>query len=109
MVVDGNRQRLLGGILPDHVAVEELVDLAWLGELFEPELAALRQLLLDDLVAEIDALVTDVDAGTSDQLLDLLLALSAEGTLQQVAALSDARHTASYPTPDRVAGFLTLA
>jgi hypothetical protein len=39
----------------------------------------------------------------------LLLALPAERTLQQVAALSDARHTASSPTPDRVARFHTLA
>ena len=36
------------------------------------------ELLVDDLVAEVDALVADVDAGPGDQLLDLTLALSAE-------------------------------
>jgi hypothetical protein len=77
-----------------------------LGQLIEqPNLAALGEFFLDDLVAEVYAFITDVDPGTSDQLLDLLLALSAERAFQQVAALSDARHTASSPTPDRVAGF----
>jgi hypothetical protein len=69
----------------------------------QTNLGALGEFFLDDLVAEIDALIADIDARTSDQLLDLLLALSTERTLQQVAALSDARHTASSPTPDRVA------
>ena len=110
MVVDGDRQGFLRIGLPDHIAVEEVADLMRLGQLIEQAyLGALGEFFLDDLVAEIDALVADVDARTSDQLLDLLLALPAEGTLQQVAALSDARHTASSPTPDRVARFPTLA
>src|SRR5262249_52662986 len=50
------------------------------------------QLLFDDLVAEVDALVTDVDAWPGYQLLDLLLALAAEGALQQVSTVSDACH-----------------
>jgi hypothetical protein len=87
-----------------------------LGQLVEQaDLGAFGEFFLDDLVAKIDALVTDIDTRTSDELLDLLLALPAEGTLQQVAALSDARHTASSLcpivglAPDRVAGFPTLA
>jgi hypothetical protein len=36
------------------------------------------QLLIDDLIAEIDALVANVDAGPGDQLLDLALRLAAE-------------------------------
>jgi hypothetical protein len=81
-----------------------LADLMWLGQLVEQaDLATLGEFFLDDLVAQIYALITDVNAGTSDQLLDLLLALPAERTLQQVAAFSDARHTASSLTPDRVA------
>jgi hypothetical protein len=82
----------------------------WLGQLIkQADLAALGEFFLDDLVAQIYALVTDVNAGTSDQLLDLLLALPTERTFQQVAAFSDARHTASYLcpiawlAPDRVA------
>ena len=54
------------------------MDLGRLGQLIELDVAGLGQLLLDDLVAEIDALVADVDPGACDQLLDLPLALAAE-------------------------------
>ena len=75
VVVDGDRQDLLGLLLADHVLVEERVDLVRLGELVELQLGGLGELLLDDLVAEVDALVADVDAGAGDELLDLLLDL----------------------------------
>jgi hypothetical protein len=97
VVVDGDRQGPLGLVLADHVGVEELADLAGLGQLVEAELGVLRQFLFDDLVAEIDALVADVDTGPSDQLLDLLLALSAERTLEQVATVTYTRHP-TYPS-----------
>src|SRR3954467_5115776 len=84
VVVDGDRQDLLRGVLPDHVLLEERVDLLRLRQLLELELRGLRELFLDDLVAEIDALVADVHAGTGDELLDLLLRFPAERTLQQV-------------------------
>ena len=64
VVVDGDRQDLLGLLLPDDVVVQVLVDLTGLGEVVELDLGALRELLFDDLVAEVDALVADVDAGT---------------------------------------------
>jgi hypothetical protein len=87
----------------------------WLGQFIEQaDFSAFGELFLDDLVAQVYALITDIDPRTGDQLLDLLLALPAEGAFQQVAALSDACHTASSPCPiewlaDRVAGFPTLA
>src|SRR5439155_23046119 len=74
------------------VVVEEVVDLTRLRQLVEAHLGGLRQLLLDDLVAEIDALVADVHTGTGDQLLDLLLRLAAEGALQQVSLISELGH-----------------
>jgi len=40
------------------------------------------QLLIKNLIAEIDALITDVDPRTCDQLAHLLLGLSAERALQ---------------------------
>ena len=92
VVVDRHREGLLGRLLAHHVLLEELEDLLRLGELDEPELAGLGQLLLDDLVAEVDALVADVDPGAGDELLDLLLALAAEGALEQVSAVTDACH-----------------
>ena len=82
VVVDRDRERLLGLVLADDVVVEELADLHRLGKLFPLHLAGLGQLLFDDLVAEVDALVADVDTWARDELLDLLLRLAAEGALQ---------------------------
>jgi len=78
VVVDGDGERPLGAFLPDHVLVEDVVDLARLREVLELEGRRSRQLLIDDFVTEIDALVADVDAGSGDQLLDLPLRLAAE-------------------------------
>jgi GNAT superfamily N-acetyltransferase len=54
------------------------VDLARLRQVLQLDRRGRRQLLVDDLVAEVDALVADVDAGSGDQLLDLALRLAAE-------------------------------
>ena len=45
----------------------------------------------DLLVAEIDALVAYVNAGTCNQLLNLLLRLAAEGAFEKVAGLANTR------------------
>src|SRR6185369_15460468 len=92
VVVDRDRERLLGCVLTDDVLVEELVDLARLRQLVELQVAGLAELFLDDLVAHVDALVADVDPRARDELLDLLLALAAERALEQVTALADSCH-----------------
>src|SRR5439155_4188478 len=81
VVVDGDRQDLLGPLLADDVLVEGELDLAGVGELGDRRLGLrrLEHLLFDDLLAEVDALVADVDALAGDELPDLLLALAAEG------------------------------
>jgi hypothetical protein len=81
VVVDRDRQDLLGLLLADDVGVELLLDAPWRGEWRRLRLRGARRLehlLLDDLLAEVDALVADVDALARDQLADLLLALPAE-------------------------------
>src|SRR5690606_28605161 len=94
VVVDGDRERALGGLLTDHVLLEEGEDLLRLRqvELARGFFARFGEALLDDLVAQLDAFVADVDAGARDELLHLLLALSAEGAFEQVGALTDACH-----------------
>src|SRR5438552_2306978 len=78
VVVDRDGERALRFLLRHDVVVEDGVDVLRPREVVEVELRGSGQLLVDDLVAEIDALVADVDAGPGDQLLDLTLALSAE-------------------------------
>ena len=78
VVVDGDGEGALGGLLADHVLVQDLADLLRLRQVLELEGRGGRQLLIDDLVTEVDALVADVDAGSGDQLLDLALRLAAE-------------------------------
>src|SRR6266702_267301 len=92
VVVHGHRQGLLGLVLADYVRVEELVDLARLRQAVPLELGGLGELFLDDLVAEVDALVAYVHARAGDELLDLLLTLTAERALQQVPTVTDACH-----------------
>jgi hypothetical protein len=54
------------------------VDLTRFRQVLQLEDRGRRQLLVDDLVAEVDALVADVYAGAGDQLFDLALRLAAE-------------------------------
>ena len=94
VVVDGDGESVLGGLLADDVLLEEGEDLLGLRqfEVGAAAVAGLGQALLDDLVAQLDALVADVHAGPRNELLDLLLALAAEGALEQVGALTDSCH-----------------
>ena len=95
VVVDRHGQDALRVVLPDDVVVQELEDLARLRELVEAQLGCLGELLFDDLVAEVDALVTDVDTRTGNELLHLLLRLAAEAALQQLAPIAELRHRVS--------------
>src|ERR1700724_2893139 len=89
MVVDGDREHTLGVVLADDVLVERRVDRLGVGD--QPALGALLRgglgVLFQDLLAEIDALIADVDAGTSDQLAYLRLILPAEGAARVAAAV----------------------
>ena len=88
VVVDGDGERLLGPLLPDHVLVEDGLDLgrARDAQLLVALLLA-GDLLGDDVVAQPDALVADVDGRPGDELLHLLLRLPAEGAAQGLSLL----------------------
>src|SRR5262249_44419692 len=96
VVVDRHGQGLLGLVLPDHVRVEELVDLPGFRQVVPLEVGGLGELFLDDLVTQIDALVADIHARTRDELLDLLLAFATERALEQVTTVADACHPVSF-------------
>jgi hypothetical protein len=54
------------------------VDLERFRQVLQLDCGGRSKLLVDDLVAEVDALVADVDAGAGNQLFDLTLRLAAE-------------------------------
>ena len=84
VVVDGHGQRALGLLLAHHVVVQDVVDVTRARQRLGVEADRGGELLVDDLVAEIDALVADVHAGAGDELLDLPLRLAAEAAEQLV-------------------------
>ena len=102
MVVDGHRQNPLGRLLLDDVFVQLRFD--FLGhEQVLKRVCLFFALLFDDLAAELDALVADVDRRAGNQLVDLFLALPAERTEQIVVVILFIRHFCSprYPHPRR--------
>src|SRR6185312_13620881 len=92
MVVHRDRQRALGGVLTDDIALEEFADFDGLGELIKLDVVSVGKFLFDDLVAKVYAFIADIDAGARNELFNLLLTLAAERALQQVTAVSNARH-----------------
>jgi hypothetical protein len=86
VVVDRHRQRPLGGFLTDNVVVEVGLQLGRRGQVVPLGLDRLQagQFVADDVVAQIDALVADEHRWAGDQLLDLVLALAAEGAVKSL-------------------------
>src|SRR5256886_15721739 len=80
VVVDLDRQHLLGAVLTDHVLVESRADRLRVGD--EAGLLLLLTggggVVLEDLLAEGDALGADEDAWPRDELAGLVLTLTAE-------------------------------
>jgi hypothetical protein len=94
VIVDGDRQRFLRALLADHVLVEDVIDLFRLRNVAKPEVLidVLVELFLDDLVAELDTLIANVNARPGDQFPNLLLRLAAEATFQLTLLVAESKH-----------------
>ena len=78
VVVDRDRELLLGLLLADDVLVEELLDLVRRRQR-RARAAVLEPVVVgDDVVADLDALVADEDGRARNQLADVVLILVAE-------------------------------
>ena len=90
MIVDGDREHLLGVVLPDDVVVEHLADLFGRGD----AVARLHQrglvLLADDVHAQLDAFIADENRRPRDELAHLVLALAAERAVKRVLQIAAA-------------------
>ena len=95
VVVNRDRQDLLGGVLADHVLIEDRANLVRHRQVrFRTLVAVLAlRLLADDVVAQLDALVADENRRTRDQLAHLVLALAAKRAVEQFFAADLVRHT----------------
>ena len=92
MVVHGHCQHPLRLFLPDHIVVEDIVDLLRSDQRATFERGGSFQLLFDDLRAEINAFIADVDARPGDQLSYLSLRFTAERAQQLLAGVGRPAH-----------------
>src|SRR5260370_36491757 len=90
VIVDRDREQLLGVILTYHIGVENLAYL--LGR--RNPIARLHQrgfiFLVDDVHAQFDALVADKYGRTGDELAHLVLALAAERAVERILGFAAA-------------------
>src|SRR5215467_5120968 len=110
VIVDGDREDLLGVVLTDDIVVEDLAD--FLGR--RNTVTRLHQrgliLLANDIHAQLDALVTNEYGRAGDELTHLVLALAAERAIQRVLRVATA-YLAHPPSPsarDRLANRVRL-
>src|SRR5450759_85861 len=106
VVVDGDGELALGRLLPDDVLVEEFLDLARFRKLRFGLGLVEHPVLGDDVEADVDALVANVDRRPRDELLHVPLGLVAEAAAQNVARTRLLRHAGIdlpfFQTPDRI-------
>ena len=93
VVVDGDRERPLGVLLPDAVLVQLALYGRRLGdfELGRGALGVRRKFLVQHALADVDAVVADIDPGTGDELLHLGVGFAAEGAEREIVRASHER------------------
>ncbi len=88
MVVYSNRQDLLGSLLANNVLIQDRTNLYRRRQLLITALSlTFLHFLTNDVVAQINALIADKHGGAGNQLAHFMLALAAEGAIQQFAVV----------------------
>src|SRR5437588_10011063 len=88
MLVNRDGQALFSFVLTDDVLVQEILNLAgfWKRRARGYRLSLL--IVGNDLVADVNALIADVNRGTGDEFLDFVLRLAAKRAAQRVIGSS---------------------
>ena len=106
VVVDRDRELLLGELLADDVLVEELLDLGRRRQRGADAAAVEAVVVGDDVVADLDTLVADEDRRARNQLADVVLIFIAERAAQNLATVTAFLHHADvsrlHPFPNHV-------
>ena len=88
MVVYSNRQDLLGALLTNNVLIQDRTNLYRRRQLLITAFSlTFLHFLTNDVVAQINALIADKHGGAGNQLAHFMLALAAEGAIQQFAVV----------------------
>jgi hypothetical protein len=84
VVVNCNRQFLLGGFLADDILIQVGLDFVRLGEGMTLNVSLDNLVIVNDVVADANTLVADEDSWPCDKLANVVLALVAKGTAQRL-------------------------
>src|SRR6516162_10004579 len=88
MIMDGDREHLLGVALADDVVVENLPDFLRVRNAVPRFSQRGLVLLLDDVLAQLDAFIADELGRSGDELAHLLLALAAERAIERALRIA---------------------
>ena len=88
MIVDGDREHLLGVVLADDIVVEHLADFPRRRNAVARFDQRGRVLLADDIHGQLDAFVANEDDRPRDELARLVLALAAERAMERILGIA---------------------
>ena len=88
VVVHRHRQDSLGGFLPNHIGIKDAADFLRRGQIGFGGFAWFHtgSLITNDVIAQLDAFVTNEHRGPGNELADLVLALAAKRAIEQLFA-----------------------
>src|SRR4029077_11379015 len=88
VVMDGDREHLLGVVLPDDVVVENLADFLRRRDAVSRFTQRGLFLFLNDVPAQLDAFIADEHRGPGNELAYLVLALAAERAIERALRIA---------------------
>ena len=79
MLINRDRKAFLRLVLPDHIFIQKTLDLLRLRQRGPRRDRRRLLVIIDDLVADVDALIANINARAGDQLSDVVLRFAAKG------------------------------